>query len=364
MSKLICIAAVIMSSMMMLHLMFRNVRNNEFADRKTKGLYLFLTLNSALAFTWIPAGGPLCFCASAGLWMTLCVLFILESPSLPSEYTFNISCMILTFQTLLILCNILHSLGVGSAYRVRLFLTVHMLDAVVCVLLYVFSQWCRIRDVKALLNSGSAWNNLESSVHSVYAVTLVLYPVITLYAYEISSGNDVLCMFALLLELGMMWAFCFRISADARLVFLQRHETLILESMKVSQIEMSSAGNTDVYRELYDRLVAYFEEEKPYLNSKLTINDVIRKVYSNRVYISRAISQCTGRNFCQFVNYYRISYAVECFRKDPDLKVSELSEKSGFNSPVTFNVAFHLFMNDNPSDWLRKEKAKILNKKK
>ena len=38
MSKLICIAAVIMSSMMMLHLMLRNVRNNEFNGAKQEFL--------------------------------------------------------------------------------------------------------------------------------------------------------------------------------------------------------------------------------------------------------------------------------------------------------------------------------------
>lgn len=118
------------------------------------------------------------------------------------------------------------------------------------------------------------------------------------------------------------------------------------------------------YRQLYDRIVEYFERDKPFLDNNLTINDVVKVVFSNKVYISRAISQFTGRNFCQFVNYYRISYSKDCFRENPELKITEMAEMSGFNSVVTYNMAFRLFMNENPSDWCRKERQKIRKKKK
>ena len=190
------------------------------------------------------------------------------------------------------------------------------------------------------------------------------YPLLALALQMLFPKTGASCILLVILELGMMVALCLRIFQESQFAVMQKHETLILESLKVSQLEMSVSGQNDMYKELFDRVVAYFESEKPFLNSKLTINDVARVVYSNRLYMSRAISQCTGRNFCQFVNYYRISFAIESFRSNPDLKVGELSEMSGFNSPVTFNVAFHLFMNDNPSEWFRKERVKILNKKK
>ena len=44
--------------------------------------------------------------------------------------------------------------------------------------------------------------------------------------------------------------------------------------------------------------------------------------------------------------------------------VNELAEMSGFNSVVSYNMAFRLFMNENPSDWCRKERQKIRKKKK
>ena len=153
---------------------------------------------------------------------------------------------------------------------------------------------------------------------------------------------------------------------DSVLVLFRRHERRIVESMRISPVESSASGTTEdnVYKELFERIQEYFDEEKPFLNGNLTINDIVAKVFSNKVYISRAIVQCTGRNFCQYVNYHRIMYAMECFRKNTELKISELWPLCGFNTIVSFNMAFRLFMDENPSEWCRKEKIRLSKKRK
>jgi AraC-like DNA-binding protein len=108
----------------------------------------------------------------------------------------------------------------------------------------------------------------------------------------------------------------------------------------------------------------FFEEEKPYLKGSLTINDVVAEVFSNKVYISRAISQFTGRNFCQYVNYHRVMYIMDYYRAHPDLKVSDLWPICGFNTIVSFNMAFRLFVGENPSDWCRRERIRMSRKRK
>lgn len=108
------------------------------------------------------------------------------------------------------------------------------------------------------------------------------------------------------------------------------------------------------YRTTYERLNALFEEEKPFLNGNLTIGDIAKSLYTNKLYISKSISLCSGRNFCQYVNYHRVRYSIELFRDDPHLKVSELAERSGFHSAASYNMAFRLFMNESPSEWCRR----------
>ena len=227
--------------------------------------------------------------------------------------------------------------------------------------------WRRVRTVRTVMKSGTVWVGLCLCVDVVYMTVVfieaVLYAVFGILFGKFSGLSAMVVVILYALTLIMM---AFRIINDSQFSIMHRHERRIVESLKVSQIEVSGDKGKDdyLYREIYDRVVAYFENEKPYLNGDLTIHDLVSVVFSNKLYISRAISQHTGRNFCQFVNYHRVMYSVECFRRNTDLKVTELWSMCGFNTIVSYNMAFKLFMGENPSDWCRKEKVRLSKKKK
>ncbi len=110
----------------------------------------------------------------------------------------------------------------------------------------------------------------------------------------------------------------------------------------------------NLYRSVFGRIEEYFREENPYLDMELCIANVAEHVYTNRVYVSRAISECSGSNFCQYVNSYRIRYAMDCFRRNPSLKVTDLSAMSGFRTVASYNMAFRRFVGEVPSEWMRR----------
>lgn len=116
------------------------------------------------------------------------------------------------------------------------------------------------------------------------------------------------------------------------------------------------------YEATYERLNSLFEEKKPYLDGDLTIADVAKELYTNKLYVSKSISLCAGKNFCQYVNYHRVKYSVGLFRSDPHLKVSQLAEMSGFHSVASFNMAFKLFIGESPSEWCRRHRTSISGK--
>ena len=180
------------------------------------------------------------------------------------------------------------------------------------------------------------------------------------------GSNALSCMVMPLVLLEMV-AIGLKILYDSAFVVMHDHERLIVESMKISRVDSGVGGEMrgeDQYEELYERILFYFEASKPYLDGDLTINDVVKVVYSNKVYISKAICHYTGRNFRQFVNYYRVMHSMDLFRNNLEFKVTELAAKSGFNNLVSYTMAFRLFMNETPSEWCRKERAKILKPKK
>ena len=104
--------------------------------------------------------------------------------------------------------------------------------------------------------------------------------------------------------------------------------------------------------EVYERVVRYMEEQKPYLEESLSLEQLSRAVFSNKAYVSKNINYYSGRNFRQFLNGYRIQHAIGLLKEDPHLKMEDVSSMSGFHSTVSFNMAFRLFVGKTPTQWL------------
>lgn len=237
------------------------------------------------------------------------------------------------------------------------FLLHYMPVAVCCVVavMFLYSIYSRLIDIKLVMRSGSVWTMVCLSVDAVYMVMILLSAVMTACG---SAFMVSLLMATEVVALGI------RIRKSSVFVVLVNLERRIVESMKVSQVDFvgETPGTDQLYKNIYERLLRYFDLHKPYLNNELTINDIVEVVFTNKLYISKAINHCTGRNFCQFVNYYRVTHAVALFREDPQLKVIELTSRSGFNSTTSFSAAFKLYMGEKPGDWCRKERVRLSKK--
>jgi len=108
--------------------------------------------------------------------------------------------------------------------------------------------------------------------------------------------------------------------------------------------------------DLYERLIHYFEQKKPYLRQNLKIKEVALYLYSNKTYLSRIINDKHNLNFNQFVNYYRIEEVKRLFMEDSSLNIQELCTRSGFGSMATFSIAFRYYLGNTPADWCKEQK--------
>ena len=246
-------------------------------------------------------------------------------------------------------------------------LWVYLVSVLAVSCIFIAGICRRLRNVKMILKTGTVWDNVTFAVDVMYLVAFLSLSVFYVGMYTVCHPEmkDILLIFPVLTGL-MIAALDVRVADDVLFVFWRNQERRIVESMKVTKVEtaVDPAGIDDVYLDIYERILAYFETEKPFLDSRLTINDLVKVLYSNKLYISRAISQFTGRNFCQFVNYHRITHSMEMFRNNNNLKIHELSSGSGFNSDVSFNMAFRLFMGETPGEWCRKERNRRFKIKK
>lgn len=357
----IFIATTIISSSLsvLIYQIVKNMRYKELADEKNRLAPVILLMNSLLIFCDLIAGGQVCVRLPFDLLLGLFPMTLLTSSLWQFRTAYKYFKISLAAHAAASVCYILDACDVLVLPSAVFFRCAASVIVLCMTAMFVHGIWNHVREVRNVMKSGGIWVNLCLCVDFVYMATVLAIIILMHLLFMLSSGNFYLyaCLASVLLGAAMI-ALDLRVANDSLFILNTRHEKRIVESMKISNVENSGdpARIESVHKAIYDRIVEYFETEKPFLSGELTINDLVKVLYTNKLYISRAISQFTGRNFCQFVNYYRVTYSMKHFRENPNLKVNELASCSGFNSVASFNMAFRLFVGEKPSDWCRKEK--------
>lgn len=82
------------------------------------------------------------------------------------------------------------------------------------------------------------------------------------------------------------------------------------------------------------------DQERIYLNSNMTLNDVARMIGTNRSYLSDYFNHELNTPFSDYINNLRLTHAEELMSTNPIISIDEISSASGFNSTTTFRRAF------------------------
>jgi YesN/AraC family two-component response regulator len=95
-------------------------------------------------------------------------------------------------------------------------------------------------------------------------------------------------------------------------------------------------------RELLNRLLVYMEKEKPFLKTDLSLDELCKKINTNRTYLSNIINSVTGKNFHYFINQYRVSEARRILTgiKGDLYAVEEVGRMAGFGTKSSFYTCF------------------------
>ncbi len=113
--------------------------------------------------------------------------------------------------------------------------------------------------------------------------------------------------------------------------------------------EAPVAGTDDT--ELMQRICQVMEQQQLFMNPNLKITDLATALGSNRSAISNCINSQRNCSFPQFVNTYRVAYAQELLRSQPDIKIAEVCVKSGFSGEASFYRIFKAITGTTPSAW-------------
>lgn len=141
----------------------------------------------------------------------------------------------------------------------------------------------------------------------------------------------------------------YRLVLDHRIVFpgfVRKYSTGGFDMAKASGIK--------------EQLEQLMTEEKPYLDSGLTVQSLADRMEIPRNQLSHAINSLYSKNFSEFVNTYRVEEFIRKFREQesPELNIYGLSLESGFNSKSTFNSAFKKHTGQTPTQYLGSKSGK------
>jgi YesN/AraC family two-component response regulator len=116
--------------------------------------------------------------------------------------------------------------------------------------------------------------------------------------------------------------------------------------------EIREAPDTGMdYTVLMQRICLLMEQQQLFMNPNLKITDLATALGTNRSAISNCINSQRNCSFPQFVNTYRVAYAQELLRSQPDIKIAEVCVKSGFPSEASFYRIFKAITGTTPSAW-------------
>ena len=131
-----------------------------------------------------------------------------------------------------------------------------------------------------------------------------------------------------------------------------RQDVSIPNANRILEDTGQSLKDSDM-EELKDRLCNVLEREKLYLNPDIRVGDLAERLYTNKSYLAQTIKIKLNKNFCQLVHYYRVREAMRIYAQNPDLTITQLCRRVGFNSMTTFNTAFGRNTGYTPAEWCK-----------
>lgn len=201
----------------------------------------------------------------------------------------------------------------------------------------------------------SGWEMLLCMIHFCYLaffLVVLVYSLVLFFYADAAPGRVWPKLLALLMSLSLFLIMYARSCFGSPIISFTKSGKPAVEKDGESCAFLPEKLRKD-YKKMYASLCNYLETEKPFLGSDFSLDTLARAMCSNKAYVSRLINACAGMNFNQLMNQYRVRYAKNLFMSDTTLRVKDLADMSGFNSQVSFNMAFKLFCEITPGEWCK-----------
>jgi len=109
--------------------------------------------------------------------------------------------------------------------------------------------------------------------------------------------------------------------------------------------------DNEEYGKDIQKLKAYMENEKPYLEFQLSLAQLAQNLDWNSSHLSKILNKQLHKNFYEFVNHYRVEEVKNLLKSNSKYSNLGIAFESGFNSKSSFHRIFKEFTGMTPSDY-------------
>ncbi len=194
---------------------------------------------------------------------------------------------------------------------------------------------------------------LRNILYAISAGVIAIF-LFTIIAFLKKGGTSYIFNWYAYLFLG---AVTYYLSIEGYFAKPKEVKKLHFNEPAISVVEKEVLPEVERWKE---KLLEYMEKNKPYLESELTLSTLSDQMKTNTSLLSKVINDGTGRNFNDFINFYRVEEVISKLKagEQKSQTLLGIAYDAGFNSKATFNRSFKKITGTSPKDWLENNKNK------
>lgn len=141
------------------------------------------------------------------------------------------------------------------------------------------------------------------------------------------------------------------------ILFYEKVEKAFQEDYSMQEVEpvraetVADVPETPAYHPDIAKRIKEWTESEGYLKPGITLNELSAQLCTNRTYLSEYINSVHQMSFRDWITDLRIEYAKRLMKQQPQLKIHDISEASGFLSLSHFSRTFGIKEGCSPARW-------------
>ncbi len=171
------------------------------------------------------------------------------------------------------------------------------------------------------------------------AATLFAFKLLIFVSWNVFLNVEV-CVFIT----GIFFLVAF-IIINSLVLFSLNNPSLLIGAFRYQNSGMSREELEENLR----KITALFANRQVFTDPLISLERLSANLQISDRAVSQTINRMCGLNFNDFVNKYRIEYAMELIREDESRKILDIAYETGFNSKTTFNSSFKKITGQTPS---------------